>query len=81
MADQEDRQYAEGRRETWRELLTLCLNNLGAQERHEWQWLAEREQAIARLRIVCDYVGDNDWDEDLHLADIIENHLLNHVAT
>ena len=35
----------------------------------------ERAEAIDALRDVCGKVGDNDWDEKLHLADIIEKHL------
>lgn len=35
----------------------------------------ERDEAIRILRDVCEEFGDNDWDNDLHLADIIEKHL------
>lgn len=39
----------------------------------------EREQAIATLRRLCDEHGDNDWDEKLHLSDIIDKHLGRHL--
>jgi hypothetical protein len=42
-------------------------------QRH--QWTLERHQAIVVLRRICDYYGDNDWKDNLHLADIIEKHL------
>lgn len=37
--------------------------------------ISERESAIQALRTICDEHGDNDWDENLHLADIINKHL------
>lgn len=41
--------------------------------------VAEREDAIAALRSVCDDHGDNDWSEEMHLADIVNKHLKNHL--
>lgn len=35
----------------------------------------EREQTISALRNICSTYGDNDWDDDLHLADVIAKHL------
>lgn len=37
--------------------------------------IAEREDAIAALRSMCEDYGDNEWAETLSLADIIEKHL------
>lgn len=39
----------------------------------------ERAAAIAALRDICAEVGDNDWDENLYLADIIEKHLARYI--
>lgn len=36
---------------------------------------AERQAAVAMLRIECAEYDDNDWLDSLHLADIIEKHL------
>ena len=36
------------------------------------QLIAEREEAISALRLKC---KDNNWNEHLHLADIINKHL------
>lgn len=38
-------------------------------------WLIEREEAVARLRWLCEEFGDQDWDDNLHLADVIDKHL------
>lgn len=48
-------------------------------EADEARWLSEREQAVAMLRQVCEVHGDNDWPDDLHLADVIEKHLDRHL--
>jgi hypothetical protein len=39
------------------------------------QLTSERLGAIQALRKTCEYFGDNDWEPNLHLADIIEKHL------
>jgi hypothetical protein len=31
------------------------------------------------LRRVCAKFGDNDWSDDLRLADVLEKHLLRHL--
>lgn len=75
------RTYVEGKRSVYRKMLNEALGGLGLNS-PEWEsrnWLLEREEAIAALRRVCGEVGDNDWDQDLHLADIIEKHLGKHV--
>jgi hypothetical protein len=52
--------------------------------------IAERDEArqahqfvqaetVKVLRQVCEQHGDNDWPDDLHLADIIEKHLWRHL--
>lgn len=37
--------------------------------------ISERQAAIQALRELCEDHGDNDWPDDLHLADIINKHL------
>jgi hypothetical protein len=39
----------------------------------------ERAKAIVALREVCKNYGDNDWPDNLNLADIVNNHLLRHL--
>jgi hypothetical protein len=39
----------------------------------------EREKTISALRELCAAFGDNDWPNDLHLADVIEKHLGKHL--
>lgn len=37
--------------------------------------VSERQETIKSLRGLCKDFGDNDWPDDLHLADVIEKHL------
>lgn len=41
--------------------------------------IKEREETISALRSICDEFGDNDWDENLHLPDVINKHLRNYL--
>lgn len=77
-SDRRDMLWRMGNRAAWREVLALAMKELGYDdpkfvESNYWMW--EREAAIAQLRTLCEEFGDNDWDEKLHLADVIEKHL------
>lgn len=39
----------------------------------------ERKWAIVELRGLCKEVGDNDWEDELYIPDIIEKHLADHL--
>lgn len=39
----------------------------------------EREDAISALRSACDDFGDNEWDENLYISDVINKHLVNYL--
>ena len=40
------------------------------------QWEHERAETVQKLRAICAEFGDNNWPDDLHLADVLEKHLL-----
>lgn len=77
MTDAEEKAYVEGQRVAWRAMLHETLVKLGrdSAEYNEKAWLLEREEAISMLRGICAAHGDNDWPDELSLADIIEKHL------
>lgn len=79
--DEHDVAYTEGYRLALRQHIMLGLAHLGYEgaEKKALQWVVEREQAIGQLRALCKEFGDNDWDEQLHLGDIIEKHLGKHL--
>ena len=78
-ANRHDKMWLAGNRAAWAAMYEHCLRQLGYEGRTSASLLAEREAAVAMLREVCDQHGDNDWDNDLHLADVIEKHLFNHL--
>jgi hypothetical protein len=51
------------------------MTELGYTGRSVESLVLEREQTVAALRSVCADHGDNDWTEELHLADVVDNHL------
>lgn len=77
--DDVERGYVDGRRAAFRRLLMMCLSELGESlddtERQLIITRDERTDAVVALREVCEEFGDNDWLDNLHLADVIEKHL------
>lgn len=77
----DEQSYIQGSRMAWLNMLGMCLRNLDIDdpERQKAAWVSEREEIIQQLRTICEEFGDNDWDETLHLADIIDKHLAKHL--
>ena len=78
MNEREEEAYVRGSQAAWLRMALVCLSELPARGTAE-SWRIERAQAIAMLRQVCEHHGDNDWPDDLHLADVIEKHLWRHL--
>ena len=78
-----EQDYTQGSRRAWLTMLTECVRHLGYEtsEAKAAAWIVEREETVQRLRAVCAEHGDNDWDEDLHLTDVIEKHLWHHLKS
>ena len=72
-----EQDYIRGSRAAWHSMLQLCLRELDVDDpiAGQVQWVSEREQTVAMLRDICERHGDNDWDETLHLADVVDKHL------
>ena len=54
----------------------------GADPRALWQvrkedrgLILERRDTVKMLRNICESYGDNEWEDNLHLADVLEKHL------
>lgn len=73
--------YIAGSRSAWIAILQTSCRHLGYDdvEAARASWIVERELAIQALRDFCKYYGDNDWDSNLSLDDIIEKHLRRHL--
>lgn len=81
MTDDEERAYVLGKKAVYRRLLAECLVELGPDAPDAARLIAERAEAVAMLRRVCEDHGDNDWSDTLHLADVIEKHLYRHLES
>lgn len=80
MNEKEEAAYLRGRKAVRREQLGEILRELHADEDVTRERLiAERADAIATLRRVCDTHGDNDWHDTLRLSDIIDKHLARYI--
>lgn len=81
MTESEEQAYLQGGRYARVMMLNRLLVELGYDdpEVKKAGWITEREDAIHSLRSLCAKFGDNNWPENLHLADIIEKHLVDHL--
>ncbi len=81
----DEKSFTQGNRMAWWAMLGACLRELGYDETKEdpiykvAMLTNERESAISALRSLCNEFGDNDWPENLSMADIINKHLGNHL--
>ena len=74
----DEKSYIEGQRQVRARLMADCIRELGYEKGTDTELaklIVEREEAIAQLRRICEAHGDNDWNENLHMGDIIEKHL------
>lgn len=80
MNDKEEQAYIAGKRMAWRRMLDQCIRELGdAPNLDAARLLSELEETRAALRRICADHGDNEWPDDLSLADVIEKHLARHL--
>ena len=79
MTEKEEQAYVNGSRASHRRMIDYCIMNLGKQDMTKEQAIEELEGARGALRSLCAEVGDNDWDDRLHLADVIDKHLGRHL--
>lgn len=77
----DEKTWIQGNNAAWRSMLSNCCRELGYDnpEVEKVSWITERVDTISILRSACSEFGDNEWEDDLHLADVIEKHLQNHL--
>ena len=84
MTEKEEAAFVRGQKSIYRKLLSDALDGLSVPDAPKTKAallnrvaMLEMVQAetIAALRTICEEFGDNDWDDDLHPADVIEKHL------
>lgn len=78
---QRDIDYLAGRRAAYRSLLGECARALGFKaqandpEAMVARLLAERLDLVTKLRRLCEAHGDNEWESNAYLPDVMERHL------
>jgi hypothetical protein len=74
MSEKSEQSYLNGQRSAYLHMLSESLKGLGykSAESREWNWVLEREEALAQLRI---NFPDAEFDSELHLADIIRKYI------
>ncbi len=76
MTPKEEEAYLAGGDSAWKTILAEALKHLHHNDWTKERLILERSAAIVSLRRLCDEFGiDNDWPDDLHLADIIEKRI------
>ncbi len=74
-----EKDYQQGRKAMAATILRECWDELDPEKKDKANLIIERQQAVDILRQVCEDHGDNEWPDELHLADVIEKHLLRHL--
>lgn len=75
-----EKDWIAGNRAAWTRILGEAIRALDLDGLTRESLVAERAQTVAMLRRVCEEFGDNEWPDDLHLADVIEKHLWRHLG-
>lgn len=75
MTDQEEKAYELGGRAVARRIVQSLLRDLDPEERKHACLVIELDETRAVLRRLCNTHGDNDWKDNLHLADALDQHL------
>jgi hypothetical protein len=75
----EERGWFEGRKAAYRDILGEAISVLGREGATEEVLIAELEDVRRTLRTLCKEFGDDDWDDKLHLGDVLEKHLGRHL--
>lgn len=76
LAEIKEQSYLLGRQQLLVGQLGDILRELSPMQDVSKEWLIkERAETIIALRSICEDHGDNDWEDNLHLADVVHKHL------
>jgi hypothetical protein len=75
--DERDTAYTNGHQRAWLSMMNECIRQLGYEHAEviQTRWIRERAELVLTLRAICEDFGDNDWPDDLNLADVMNKHL------
>lgn len=78
MSESEEAAYVLGQKAVWISILRQACRELGVDdpEAAKARWVVERAETVQMLRKYCEEHGDNQWPDNLHLADVVEKRLM-----
>jgi hypothetical protein len=79
VTEDQEKYFILGKGKAFKKIIIDCQNalaGLGIKLKTKDEFDQERIDIIDTLRSVCGEIGDNDWDDDLHISDIINKHLV-----
>lgn len=71
--------YQRGRKSIAGAFIRECWDELDPVMKDKVAMVIDRDKTVAMLRQICEEHGDNDWSDNLSLADVIEKHLWIHL--
>lgn len=74
--DAREEGYEAGNKMAWLMILNEALRHLSQDMPDAAKLTSERTLTILALRTICRDFGDNDWPDELNLADVLNKHLL-----
>jgi hypothetical protein len=74
-------EYRQGEKAAFTSMLRTCLRGLDVDDLAKAQavWVLERQAVIVVLRRLCEEFGDDDWEDNDHLGDVLAKHLGDHL--
>jgi hypothetical protein len=78
--EKDERMWQEGFQAAMRRVLALAMTELPRHDMEKAHLLKERSETVSKLRELCELHGDNDWQDNLYLPDVIEKHLGRHLG-
>jgi hypothetical protein len=66
-----ERDYIKGREHAFMAVLQLCKTHMTGAKHTEAEALSELSEARQALHCLSRELGCDDWDDDIHLADVI----------
>lgn len=79
MNAKEEQAWQRGRKSAFRSIVGEAAREMTGKGMKLAAAMMQLHDTREALRRVCEDHGDNDWSDDLHLADVIEKHLARHL--
>jgi hypothetical protein len=79
MNERHESSFSQGKQMMARHVFSSIVSELPDGEKELARAQLELMGVRSQLRLLCRYFGDNEWDDNLYLGDVIEKHLGKHL--